>query len=46
VKFIKSIKVNYPVALGYEQTKALFDKGKTLPITVVIDRIGMVREVI
>jgi thiol-disulfide isomerase/thioredoxin len=45
-KFIKSIKVNYPVALGEEQTKALFDKGETLPVTVVIDKKGMVREVI
>ncbi len=45
-KFIKSIKVNYPIALGDKQTKALFDKGETLPITVVIDRKGMVREII
>jgi thiol-disulfide isomerase/thioredoxin len=45
-EFIKSIKVNYPVALGEEQTKALFDKGETLPVTVVIDKKGMVREVI
>jgi thiol-disulfide isomerase/thioredoxin len=44
--FIKSIKVNYPVALGEGQTKAIFDKGGTLPITVVIDKKGMVREVI
>lgn len=45
-EFIKSIKVNYPVALGEEQTKALFDEGETLPVTVVIDKKGMVREVI
>jgi thiol-disulfide isomerase/thioredoxin len=45
-EFIKSIKVNYPVALGEEQTKAIFDKGETLPITVVIDKKGMVRAVI
>jgi thiol-disulfide isomerase/thioredoxin len=45
-EFIKSIKVNYPVALGEEQTKAMFDKGETLPVTVVIDKKGMVREVI
>ena len=45
-EFIKSIKVNYPVALGEEQTKAMFDKGETLPITVVIDKKGMVRKVI
>src|SRR5499426_7660 len=45
-EFIKSIKVNYPVALGEEHTKALFDKGETLPVTAVIDKKGMVREVI
>jgi peroxiredoxin len=45
-EFIKSIGVNYPVALGEEQTKAMFDKGETLPVTVVIDKKGMVREVI
>jgi thiol-disulfide isomerase/thioredoxin len=45
-EFIKSIKVNYPVALGDEQTKAMFDEGETLPVTVVIDKDGMIREVI
>jgi len=45
-EFIKSIKVNYPVALGEEQTKAMFDNGVNLPVTVVIDKKGMVREVI
>jgi peroxiredoxin len=45
-KFIKSIKLNYPVALGDEQTKALFDKSEILPITVVIDKEGMVREIV
>ena len=46
LEFIKTIKVNYPVALGEERTKALFDKGETLPVTVVIDKKGMIREVI
>src|SRR5262245_12666424 len=45
-EFIKSIKVNYPVALGEEQTKAMFDKGETLPVTMVIDKKGTIREVI
>jgi thiol-disulfide isomerase/thioredoxin len=45
-EFIKSIEVNYPIALGEERTKAIFDKGETLPVTVVIDKKGMVREVI
>jgi hypothetical protein len=37
-EFIKSIEVNYPIALEDEQTKAMFDKGETLPVTVVIDK--------
>jgi len=45
-EFIKRVEVNYPVALGEEQTKAMFDKGENLPVTVVIDKKGMVREVI
>jgi thiol-disulfide isomerase/thioredoxin len=45
-KFIKSINVNYPIALGEKQTKAIFDEGETIPISVVIDKSGTVREVI
>ena len=45
-KFIKSIKLNYPVSLGDEQTKALFDKSEVLPITVVIDKKGVIHEII
>jgi thiol-disulfide isomerase/thioredoxin len=45
-EFIKRIEVNYPIALGEERTKAIFDKGEALPVTVVIDKKGMVREVI
>ena len=45
-KFTKRIKVNYPIAVGKEETKAQFDKGETLPVTVVIDRKGIIREVI
>src|SRR5215813_858582 len=45
-EFIKRVEVNYPVALGEEQTKAMFDKGENLPVTVVIDKKGMVRKVI
>ncbi len=45
-RFIKRLNVNYPVALGTKETKALFDQGETLPITVVIDGEGNVRELI
>lgn len=43
-RFIRSIKVNYPVLLGATETKTLFDLEETLPITVVIDREGNIRE--
>jgi thiol-disulfide isomerase/thioredoxin len=45
-RFAKTSKTNYPLALGTEKTKALFSASDVLPITVVIDRTGEVREVI
>ena len=45
-KFTRSIRVNYPIVIGKTETRAQFDKGETLPITVVIDRQGTIREVI
>jgi len=45
-KFTKSIKINYPIVLGEKRTKAIFDEGETLPITVVIDKKGLVHQVI
>lgn len=45
-RFAQRVKVNYPIALGKEETKEQFDQGDTLPMTVLIDRKGTVREVI
>ena len=45
-RFARKFKVNYPLALGTKATKSFFDAGETLPITVVIDKEGNVREVI
>jgi thiol-disulfide isomerase/thioredoxin len=45
-QFIRSIKVNYPILLGSIETKALFEQGETLPITVVIDREGNIQDLI
>ncbi len=45
-RFVRSLRVNYPVVLGAKETKALFDTGETLPVTVVIDQEGNVRELI
>ena len=43
-RFARRLRVNYPVALGTKETRALFGPGETLPLTVVIDRGGEVRE--
>lgn len=43
-RFLRTFKVSYPVLLGGKKTKALFDAGETLPLSVVIDREGKVRE--
>ena len=45
-RFARSIGVNYPVALGTKATKRLFARTETLPITVVIDRGGNIRDTI
>ena len=45
-RLIREMSVNYPILIGDEKTKAQFDKGETLPLTVVIDREGRVREII
>lgn len=43
-QFARNLRVNYPIALGTKETKALFDQTETLPLTIVIDREGNVRE--
>ena len=42
----RSLKINYPIVLGTKETKMLFSSSEALPITVVIDRTGAVRDVI
>jgi thiol-disulfide isomerase/thioredoxin len=43
-QFIREFGVNYPVALGTKEIKTLFDESETLPVTIVIDRQGNIRE--
>ncbi len=43
-RFIKRLRINYPVALGTKETKALFDQSETLPLTIVIDRDGNIHD--
>jgi len=44
--FAKRSQTNYPLVLGSERTKSSFTSSDVLPVTVVIDRAGNVREVI
>ena len=41
-RFTRSIRVNYPILLGTQKTKALFDSSDTMPVTIVVDREGKV----
>jgi thiol-disulfide isomerase/thioredoxin len=43
-RFIRAVHVNYPVLLGSKEAKALFDSSQTMPVTVVIDPEGHVRD--
>jgi thiol-disulfide isomerase/thioredoxin len=43
-RFVRKLGVNYPIALGAKETMMLFDKSETLPLTIVIDRRGNIRE--
>ena len=45
-RFARKLRMNYPIALGTRKTKSQFTPSETLPMTVVIDREGIVREVI
>ena len=45
-RFARSLKVNYPIILGTRQIKTRFSSDETLPLTVVIDRDGKVKEII
>ncbi len=45
-RFVRRARVNYPVALGTEETKSLFAQSEALPLTVVIGKDGRVRDII
>jgi peroxiredoxin len=42
--FVRQNKINYPVLFGTKKTKELFDSSDTMPLTVVIDRDGNIKE--
>jgi peroxiredoxin len=43
-RFTRKLRINYPVALGTKETKSLFEQSETLPLTIVIDREGNIRD--
>jgi thiol-disulfide isomerase/thioredoxin len=43
-RFTRRLRVNYPVALGTKETKGLFDRSETLPVTIIIGRDGNIRD--
>jgi thiol-disulfide isomerase/thioredoxin len=43
-RFIRRFRVSYPVLLGARETKTIFIEGETLPVTIVLDRQGNIRE--
>ncbi len=45
-RFTRKVRLNYPVALGTKATKLIFTSSQTLPMTMVIDSQGIVRDVI
>jgi cytochrome c biogenesis protein CcmG/thiol:disulfide interchange protein DsbE len=45
-RFARRLGVNYPIMLGAKATKSLFANTDTLPVTVVIDRDGNIRDAI
>jgi thiol-disulfide isomerase/thioredoxin len=45
-RFTRKLRMNYRVAMGTKASKALFTSSETLPVTIVIDRDGLVRDLI
>jgi peroxiredoxin len=45
-RFSRALGINYRIVIGTKATKAMFTSSETLPITVVMDRHGTIREVI
>ena len=44
--FARKLRMNYPIALGTKESKTRFTSSETLPMTIVIDRDGVVRGLI
>jgi thiol-disulfide isomerase/thioredoxin len=44
--FARRRKMNYPIVLGTKETKLMFSASETLPVTVIIDSAGNLRDAI
>jgi peroxiredoxin len=44
--FVRRRKINYPILLGSKKTKELYNPGDVLPLTVVIDKKGNIKDII
>jgi len=45
-RLVRKLGMNYRVAVGTKATKALFTTSETLPLTVIIDQDGTVRDIV
>ena len=45
-RFVRNMKIIYPVVIGAKQTRLAFTTSETLPLTVIIDREGKIRGII
>ena len=45
-RFVRRLKVNYPVGLGTTETTLLFSQSESLPLTIVIGRNGTIQDII
>ena len=45
-RFVRKLKMNYPIVLGATETKHAFTSSDTLPLTVIIDSHGNIRGII
>ena len=45
-RFARKLRMKYPLAMGTKEIKRLFTASETLPVTIVIDRQGTIRNVI
>jgi len=44
--FTRELKMNYQVVIGSKENKQTFTAAETLPLTVIIDRKGNIREIV